>query len=432
MSRQSEIDLVVVVNGFPRLSETFVLEELLDLERRGVHLHVAALRRPSEAVQQEGLCALRADVTYLPDPTLGDGRRAVREAQASLRAARGRYADALARVLASPDFAAPDFSWSSLDRALILADVVRRLGSPPLYVHFAHLPGTIGRFAALLSDVPYGLSAHAKDIWLTAPRELARKVQDAEVVLTCTQEGQAYLAELAADETPVRLARHGVDLDLPRRRESESLCQGPVVVSVARLVEKKGFPTLLRAVAILRDRGVGCSLRIGGEGPQWGSLQRLVHTLEIADRVTFLGPLTPDEVAVELAHADIFALACERLADGDRDGIPNVILEAMANSLPIVSTTLAAVQEAVVHGQTGLLAPQGDAEAVAGRLERLLGDPGLRRQLGGSARRRAEDQFDRRATLPAVARALVSAGLLTSAAAAAPARTTQQPLQLAS
>lgn len=405
MSRST--DLIVVVNGFPRLSETFVLQEMLDLERRGVRLSIVALRRPEESVAQEALAELRAKVTYLPDLAAKAHRLAVRTAHASLLV-RGRqtYLDGLARTIASQDF-----SRANLDRAALLGHHVQRLGSPSLYVHFAHKPATIGRFAALLTGVPYALSAHAKDIWLTPPRELAAKVRDSAAVLTCTQEGRDHLAAVAGSATCVRLAHHGVEVETGHVAERGSGPE-PVVLAVGRLVEKKGYPTLLAAAALLRDRGVRIRVRIVGEGPEWGRLQRMVHALGVEGSVAFLGPLTPAEVADELRRADVFALACERLADGDRDGIPNVILEAMARGLPIVSTRLAGVAEAVVDGECGLLTEQGDAQAFASSIQRLVADPGLRVILGEAARARVVRHFDRRATLPAVTEVLVEAGIV--------------------
>src|SRR3989442_3336715 len=203
-----DIDLVVVVNGFPRLSETFVLHELLELERQGARLHVIALRRPEVVVEHEALGRLRAEVEYLPELSGAASLLAVRAAHAAVCLLRPRsYFSGLAEVAASPDF-----SRQNLRQAVCLAHRLLRLGSPPLYLHFAHKPATLGRFAALLTGVPYGLSAHAKDIWLTPRPELARKIRDARVVLTCTAEGHRYLCELAADPTLVKLAYHGVDI----------------------------------------------------------------------------------------------------------------------------------------------------------------------------------------------------------------------------
>jgi glycosyltransferase involved in cell wall biosynthesis len=401
------VDLVVVVNGFPRLSETFVLQELLELERQGLRLQVVALRRPDEVVQQEALLQLEAEVEYLSDFADAAPKLAVRIAHAALLLRRPRsYLNGLAEVIASPDFSRRD-----LRRGLILAHRIARLGAPPLYLHFAHRPATVGRFAALLAGVPYGLSAHAKDIWLTPPRELKRKVRDAEVVLTCTSDGQRHLADLSGGETPVVLAYHGVET-AGRRRQPANSGQPPVILSVGRLVEKKGHETLLQAVALLRDRGSAVRLRIVGEGAEWARLQRLVHELGLDERVTFTGPLSEAEVVGEYERAQVFALACRELENGDRDGIPNVVLEAMAHGLPIVSTSSPGILEAVTHEQSALLAGPGDAAGLADQLERVLLEPGLRERIGAGALAVVRERFDRSANLPTVLEALRSAGLV--------------------
>jgi glycosyltransferase involved in cell wall biosynthesis len=406
------VDLAVVVNGFPRLSETFVLQELLEFERQGARLHLFAIRRPDELVQLEGVEGLQAEVEYLPDfapeapePAL---RLRLRVAHASLCLnAPRRYLNALGEIGASPDF-----SRLALRRGVLLAHRLLQLGSPPVYVHWAHKPATLARFAARLVGVPYGLSAHAKDIWLTPLPELARKVRDAQVVLTCTSSGHAHLRGLAGGRTPVELVYHGVDLRA--LAPSDATVQDPVILSVGRLVEKKGYPTLLRAVATLRDRGLEFELRLVGEGPEWAALQRLVHELGLGERVSFLGPLTESEVRAQYAQAQVFALACQELTSGDRDGIPNVILEAMACGLPVASTTSPGVAEAVGDEDCGLLVPQWDAEALAAVLARLLVDRGLRQRLGMRGRARAAERFDRMAHLAGVAEVLRGAGLLPS------------------
>jgi glycosyltransferase involved in cell wall biosynthesis len=190
-----------------------------------------------------------------------------------------------------------------------------------------------------------------------------------------------------------------------------------VVLSAGRLVKKKGHATLLRAAALLQERRVDYRLRIAGEGPEWATLQRLVHRLGIAEKVTFLGPLTESELETEYREADVFALACEELESGDRDGIPNVILEAMANTLPVVSTHCGGVGEAVVDGRCGLLVPQRDPPALASALGRLLDDEQLRVSLGRRGRDRVVAQFDRSRHLSRAVEALRSARLLPHARA---------------
>ena len=410
-----DVDLAVLVNGFPRLSETFVLHELLELERRGVRLHLFALRRPEEIIQQDALSELRAPVEYIPEGVVPRQRTRVRLAHAALLGQRRLgYIHGYADVLASPEF-----SRSLGDKAALLAHRVVRLGSPPLYIHFAHKPATIGRFAALLAGVPYGLSAHAKDIWLTPERELAIKVQDARVVLTCTDQAQRQLAGLAGGRTSVHLVHHGVDL-MDRTRSSRPKAETLRLLAVGRLVEKKGHETLLLAAGLLRDRGLEFTLRLVGEGPEWPRLQRLVHELRLGDRVVFLGPLSESETRLEYENADAFVLPCRKLASGDQDGLPNVILEAMAHSLPVVSTRLDGIVEAIVDGESGLLAEQDDPAAVADHLARLMEDPEFRERIGEGGRNRVADRFERSANLPAVVKALVDAGIVPAHASGGP------------
>lgn len=415
-----EVDLVVLVNGFPRLSETFVLQELLDLERRGLRLMVFALSQPEEVVRQEAFAQLRARVQYVPAAVLLSRPRVAR-AHAMLAHRRGpRYIEALVRVRRSAD-ATP----SAIKRATVLARQIVERGSPPLYIHFAHKPGTVGRFAAQLAGVPYAISCHAKDIWLTPPEEMAPKLRDAELALTCTAAGKLELERHAAGRTPVRLVHHGTDVEavVPRREPSGP----PRVLSVGRLVEKKGYDTLIRAAAVLRDRDVAFELRIVGDGVLWPELQRLVHTLDLARQVTFMGPLSPQELHREWASAAVFALACRQLPNGDRDGLPNVVMEAMVQGLPVIGTMQPGIAEAVRHGHSGLLVAPDDPPALADALRRALAEPALARQLGARAQESVRERFDCRRLLPAVAAALADAGLIppsepaTSSPAGAPA-----------
>jgi glycosyltransferase involved in cell wall biosynthesis len=283
------------------------------------------------------------------------------------------------------------------------------LGAPPLYIQFAHKPGTIGRFAARLAGLRYGMSCHAKDIWITPPEELAPKLRDAEVVLTCSAAGMGEL-QRHAGATPVRLVYHGVDVATVAPRVA--VPGPPRVLSVGRLVEKKGHDTLIRAAGMLRDEGVAFTLRIAGEGPEWPRLQRLVYKLDLAGQVTFLGPLSTVEVQSEYGSASVFALACRQLANGDRDGLPNVLLEAMVQGLPVVGTTQAGIVEAVEHGRTGLLAPPDNPAALADALRRVLTDPQFARGLGASGQASVCERFDDRRLSERVLHALAEGGLI--------------------
>jgi glycosyltransferase involved in cell wall biosynthesis len=212
----------------------------------------------------------------------------------------------------------------------------------------------------------------------------------------------------------VRLAYHGVELK--ERVPSQRPGGPPRVLAVGRLVEKKGHETLLLAAAILRDRGLEFTVRLAGEGPEWPRLQRLVHELRLGDRVVFLGPLTESEVQQEYGRADVFALPCRKLANGDQDGLPNVILEAMAHGLPVVSTRLGGIVEAIVDGESGLLADQDDPAGFADHLGGLLEEYELRERIGDGGHRRIAERFERRTNLPGVVDALAEAASLRAVA----------------
>lgn len=404
MRPPAEFDLAVLVNGFPRLSETFVLREILDLERRGLRLIVFALSNPGEAVSQEALRKLRSRVEYVPEAVMLSRRRVALAHLALAHNGGAGYLSGLAAVARAPERTR---SWTK--RAAVLAQRLVELGSPPLYIHFAHKPGSIGRFAARLAGVPYGISCHAKDIWTTPPDELSLKLGDAEVVMTCTAAGKAEL-ERHAGATPVRLVYHGVEVDAAAPRVAAP--GPPRVLTVGRLVEKKGHDTLIRAGGLLRDQGVAFRLRIAGDGPEWGRLQRLVHELDLAGHVTFLGPVSTVEVKAEYGSAAVFALACRQLQNGDRDGLPNVLLEAMVQGLPVVATGQPGIAEAVEHGRTGLLVAPDSPAALADALGRVLTDPELARRMGARAHDSVRERFDYRLLLPAVSNVLADAGLI--------------------
>ena len=398
------VDLAVLVHEFPKLSETFVLHDLLALKRAGVNLVVFSVRRPELAVEHEAMRQLRADVHYLPELSGRQRRLAVRSA-AALLAIRNpkRFLRGLAHIYTSPDY-----TRLRLNQAILLAAELERLQAPPLYIHFAHKPATIGRFAALLLGSPYAISAHAVDVWMPPLKELRVKVRDAELVLCCYEESRAHLARLAREATRVELAYHGVRVP----EQAVDPRNGHTVLGVGRLVPKKGYPTLIEAAALLRDRGIEAKFVIGGEGPEWATLQKLVNKRDLADRVRFLGPLTDTEVEAAFASASIFALPCQEMPDGNRDGIPNTVLEAMAHGLPVVSTSLASVEEAVENGVNGLLVPQRDPRALADALEQLLGDPELRARMGRAARDRVIEKFDRERCGPRIPELLARAGLI--------------------
>jgi len=234
----------------------------------------------------------------------------------------------------------------------------------------------------------------------------AARAREASAIVTCCQANAAHLRAVLPEpaRSRVHLVHHGVDLDrftaARRLRRSEV----PLVLSVSRLVEKKGFPDLIRACAKLKSAGCHFRCAIHGDGPLRDELMRLRDRLGLARDVSFAGARSQRELVSEFQRADVFALTPHITDDGDRDGVPNVVAEAMACAVPVVSTSVGGVPDLVRHGENGLLAAPHDVDAIAGHLEALLADEPRRRLLGRAARRTVEEAFDMRASARQLAR----------------------------
>jgi glycosyltransferase involved in cell wall biosynthesis len=392
--------LAVVVKGYPRLSETFIAQEILGLERLGLDLMIVSLRRPTDGAVHDLHREISAPVLYLPEYLKDDPLR-VRRGRAAASALPGyRAAEAVFRAdLTRDPSAGRRRRWGQA--AVLAAELPEDVST--LYVHYLHTPASVARYAALMRGMPFAFSAHAKDIWTTPEWELREKIADADWGATCTAVNARYLNSLADRADKVALVYHGLDLSRfpePPKREGG----GPVrVLSVCRAVEKKGLDDLLRALARLPGEVDWRLEHIGGGN--LARLEALAERLGIAGRVAFLGARAREDVIAAYARSDIFALASRVAKNGDRDGLPNVIMEAMAMGLPVVSTSVSAVPE-IVTEDTGLLVPERDPAALAHALARLAVDPALRGRLGATGARRVRERFSPQPGLAELARRL--------------------------
>jgi glycosyltransferase involved in cell wall biosynthesis len=386
--------VAVLVKGYPRLSETFIAQEILALERLGLQILIVSLRRPTDDRVHDLHRAIRAPVLYLPEYLRETPLRVLKGLLAQLGNRR------LGRTLAT---------WLRDLRRDPTANRVRRLGQAlvlarelpagfrHLHVHYLHTPGSVGRYAASLLGLPFSLSAHAKDVWTIPDWEKREKLEAAAWAVTCSRLNHEHLTTLAPD-ADVELVYHGLDLTRfpapgrslgPDGRDPER----PVrVVTVARAVEKKGLDLLLTALAHLPPDLHWRFEHLGG-GPLLPDLQARAVRLGIVDRVAWRGAATAEEVLAALRRADLFCLPARVAADGDRDGLPNVVMEAMSQELPVVATRVAGIPEVVAEDATGLLVPEEDPEALATALATLVRDPGRRVAMGRAGRRRITEEF---------------------------------------
>jgi glycosyltransferase involved in cell wall biosynthesis len=255
----------------------------------------------------------------------------------------------------------------------------------------------VALFASALSGLPFSFTAHAKDIYISDPAQLREKAQFARFVVTCTDRNRQYLAELAPATTPIHCIYHGINVEFFTGTANQRQPRPPFrILTVARLVEKKGLPTVFRALRLLLDQGHPIRYCLIGDGEDRRPTLELLDRLGIRRVTQWLGTQPHEVVLEEYRKADLFVLGCQVARDGDRDGLPNVFLESMAMGVPVVATKVWAIPELVEDGRSGLLVPPEEPQAMAAAMVQLLTDMSLRRRLITGAHDRVRNEFDNR------------------------------------
>lgn len=394
-----------LLRSYPRLSQTFILNEVLALEKLGVQVEIFAVTHPHEAIVQAQVAEVQAPVTYLEGAQQRHWWVILWEHLLTLRLAPARYLSTLAYLLYHRDF---DEGYTASSRfvcflqAVYLAGLlhrVRRQGKPidHLHAHFAHDPTLIAHLTQRLTGIGFTFTAHARDIYQIPKHVLGERIGAAGAVITCCATNIDYLKAVAApaDQAKLRVIHNGVNLQEFQPPAAPSNPNAiPLILSASRLVEKKGYPDLLQAYQQLKVTGYRFRSVIYGDGPLQKSLATLINELGLAQEVQLAGACTQQELRQVLSQADIFALTPFVTDDGDRDGVPTVLVEAMACGKPVVSTTVVGVPELVTHEVNGLLTAPHDVAGIATALATLLDDAAKRRQLGCAARNTVVEQFD--------------------------------------
>lgn len=395
-----------VLKGYPRLSETFIAQEIRGLECRGIALHLFSLRKPTDPAIHPIHREIEAPVTYLPEYLHWQPLRVL---HAWWRARRlSGYAAAKRRWLHDLRREPTRNRFRRFGQALVLAnELPADIGW--LHAHFLHTPASVTRYAALIRGLPWSASAHAKDVWTTPAWEKREKLAELRWLVTCTHANLVHLQGLAPTAERVSLVYHGLDLrrfpllDRPRPPRDGSSAQPVTLLSVGRAVEKKGYDVLLRALALLPADLHWRFVHIGG-GVLLSALQQQADALGLADRIDWLGPLPHDQVLDHYRAADLFLLACRIAGDGDRDGLPNVLMEAQSQRLACISTTVSAIPELITDGETGRLVPPGEAALLAAAIEELIRAPDQRERLAFAGQRRMRGVFSYEESIDELAR----------------------------
>lgn len=387
--------LAILVKGWPRLSETFIAQELVALEEAGLKFDIWSLRHPTDKKTHPLHDRLQAQVRYLPEYLRDDPQRvgAAREIAMALPgwdAAEAAFAADVARD-----------DTPNRRRRFGQACVLAAEAGPDLkglYAHFLHTPSSVARYTAILRGLPWSFSAHAKDIWTSPDWELREKLSPthhgAAFGATCTAFGAEHLRDLAGDRSRVDLVYHGLDLGrfpAPPERILRDPTAPLRLMSVGRLVEKKGYDNLLDALALLPTETKWHFTHIGG-GTLDEAMRARAEALGIAEHITWRGACDQPEVIAAMRDADLFVLPSRIATDGDRDGLPNVLMEAASQKLAILSTPVSAIPEFIDSGTHGLLSSDAP-EALAAAMTQMANDPAGTSAMADAAYERLRAEF---------------------------------------
>jgi colanic acid/amylovoran biosynthesis glycosyltransferase len=392
---KNQLKIAYLAPEIPALSATFVYNEILGLEKSGYQVVPLSVHQPHSPAEEEALEDLGSRTEYLYLMPKGkmfwdNLNLLVRRPVRYLRVLASAVGDAGRVGLFNR------VGLGLLYRFVVAAGVARILldeNCTHLHVHFAHIPTDIAMYAAGMSAVPFSFTAHANDLfergWL-----LEKKVRRAKFAVTISEYNRQFLIEKGGPGDKIHVVRCGVDHEAfaaGNARPSNSI---PKIGTLGRMVEKKGIDDLIRACKILKDQNRAFHLEIAGDGPMQSELQALVNDGDLAEQVHFTGPLAHEQVPRWLQSLDMFVLACKKDRNGDMDGIPVVLMEAMLAGVPVISCRISGIPELIEDGQSGLLAEPGNPAELARVIDRLLSDDNLHNDFRTNAMAKVQAEFE--------------------------------------
>jgi glycosyltransferase involved in cell wall biosynthesis len=379
-----------LVKTYPKISETFVLQEILALQNEPYHINIFSMQRPTDDKFHRAFNDVTADVNYLT-PECWRQRSVIKIHLKFICSRLWPYVSTLIFTLTRPESG----TFGQFCQAVYFSGLVKAKGITHLHAHFASEPAGLAELVSRLAGISYSISAHAKDIYLQNQSCLQRKICHAKFVVTCTNYNRQYLQSINTSKTPVHKLYHGID---SARLLNENVNQLPLpkmmrILSVGRLREKKGFITLIAACHLLVQAGYKFQCDIVGYGPDKEKFQQLIDSYHLNGIVRLLGKLTHSELISIYKQTTLFTLPCQIAEDGDRDGIPNVLMEAMTFAIPVVSTNVSGIPELIENNKSGLILEAKNHQSLFTALKRLLDSPELRRQLGKTGQERVTNHF---------------------------------------
>ena len=408
----AENEIGYVLKGYARTSETFITNEIYLLEKAGLKLSIFSLIKLEGQKRHAAVDAIKAEINYLPALSslseeslllwLKNNFRYFSSSHKKLFKTHPlRYVKTLFEAIRFA-FAAHEktFIKEFLQAGFIASRALESGRIRHLHAHFCHTATTVTMFASLLSGLPFSFTAHAKDIYLPELNPgniLPLKMRRAKFITTCTKANELHLRSVEPNSAPIYTIYHGLDTKQFSPLETSN-SPTPIILSVGRFVEKKGYNYLVETCQILKAQGCNFECHIVGGGDA-EPIKSMVKAFQLEDRIFIHSAVTQEELREIYKSATVFALACQIIENGDRDGIPNVMAEAMAMELPIVSTDISGIPELVENRIDGLLVPQKNSVALAEAIAELFNDEAMRKRLGKAAREKILNVFDAEVTI---------------------------------
>lgn len=386
-----------VLKGYPRISETFISQEIYLLEQKGYDISILSMRQPREDMRQPINKLIKAPVVYTPEYIFEEP---VEIFSHNLRTLTQFPLAYLKYFLIALYTSATEMRREHIKRFLqagwAISKCQFKTNPYHLHSHFAHSPTTLTYYVHKITGLKYSISAHAKDIYTISKEELKSKIESCEFLTTCTSFNYHYIRDKILKTDKVKLSYHGINTDYFKPTEIDCLSsqQPYLLCSVGRLVDKKGYDVILKALSLLKRKGINFRYDVFGAGELESEVKGLISDLDLKDQVRLLGAASHETISERLAQKGIFICGSKISSTGDRDGIPNTIAEAMSMELAVVATKVSGIPELIQHKESGwLVEPESPAE-MSDAIEYLIQNPVITEQIAKNGRRRVKEFFD--------------------------------------
>lgn len=383
----------ILLETFPNASEPFILDEILELERQGLNLHIFSLRHPPEQPQQTDMALVQAPVTYVPSllPTFNRTKeKELIAAQVDLfQQDSGTYVQTLKRYLKRDE----EDRVNEFLQGGYLARQMQKLGITHFHVHLSQVSSATAEIAQAFSGLSYSLTVHTKDSYHRDPAVLDHCMAKAEFVFTCSDYNRRHIASISTSRTPIHVAYHGIDAARFSPVPKPPQPAVPLIVSTGNFCEGTGFFYLIKACHLLKQNGLSFHCLIAGDGPLEDSMRQQIRELGLSQHITLVQNPDQEQLIDYYQQAELFVLPCLSTDDDHRDGIPQVLLKVMAMEIPVISTTILGISELVESYVNGILVPEKDALSLGQAMEMLLRQPNLKTNLGKIGRLMVLDKF---------------------------------------